>query len=95
LVKNNILHATLRKGDLLLFGSDMLGSEGHKPGNNIALSLDCNSAEELQTFFRNLSSDGEVHYPLRTKFWGASFGVLTDKYGNKWMLNFEKNDSSS
>ena len=27
--------------------------------------------------------------PLQDTFWGASFGMLVDKYGISWMLNRE------
>jgi PhnB protein len=28
--------------------------------------------------------------PLEDTFWGARFGMLTDKFGISWMLNCEK-----
>ena len=28
--------------------------------------------------------------PLEMAFWGGLFGVLTDKYGVEWMLNYQK-----
>ncbi|MGV3710577.1 MAG: VOC family protein [Gemmatimonas sp.] len=27
--------------------------------------------------------------PLETQFWGARFGMLTDKFGINWMFNCE------
>lgn len=27
--------------------------------------------------------------PLEKTFWNATFGMLTDKYGIQWMINYE------
>jgi len=27
--------------------------------------------------------------PLKKQFWGATFGMLTDKFGVHWMINCE------
>ncbi len=90
-LQHHILHASLTKDALLLMGSDMEGPEGFIKGNNIALSLNCSSDEEINTFFSKLSAAGTVAHPLSTVFWGATFGVLTDKFGIRWMLNYDKN----
>ena len=89
-MKDDILHATLTKGVLLLMGSDMVGPGGLVKGNNIALSLNCSSEEEINTFFSKLSESGNIIDPLKVQFWGAMFGVLTDKFGIRWMLNYDK-----
>jgi PhnB protein len=28
--------------------------------------------------------------PLKEQFWGALFAAFTDKFGVRWMLNFDK-----
>ncbi len=90
-MKNQILHASLTKGAILIMGSDMIGPEGFTMGNNIALSLNCSSDEEINSFFSKLSEGGQVFTPLQQMFWGATFGTLTDKFGIRWMLNYDKN----
>jgi len=87
---NNVMHATLTKGSLALAGSDMAPDEGLKRGNHMVLMLNCSSAEEIQTFFEKLSTGGQLLMPLQTEFWGDTFGMLTDKFGNEWMLNYAK-----
>lgn len=89
-MKNQILHAVLQKGGLVLMASDMIGPDGFHKGNNISLSLNCSTEDEIETFFSNLSAGGRVMHPLAKQFWGATFGVLTDKYGIKWMLSYDK-----
>lgn len=87
--RQGILHSTLTQGALMLMASDM--SQGPVvQGNSVSLSLDCSSEEEIQQFFAALSLDGTVIEPLGEQFWGATFGALTDKYGTRWLLHYDK-----
>ncbi|MBS1602511.1 MAG: VOC family protein [Bacteroidetes bacterium] len=87
----NILHATLKKdGITIVMGSDMMGAR-LKPGNSVALCLNCSSNEELNKCFDRLSSGGLVTMPPHQSFWGSIYGELTDRYGISWMLNYTKN----
>jgi len=87
----NILHGALTKnGTVIVMGSDMMGAR-LKPGNSVALCLNCTSDEEVNTVFDKLSVGGQVVTPLHQSFWGATYGELTDKYGILWMLNYSKN----
>lgn len=90
-MQHQIMHSALTKGPLLLMGSDMVGPDGFNVGNNIALSLNCSSEEEINTFFSKLAEGGKIIDELKTQFWGGIFGVLTDKFGIRWMFNYEKN----
>ena len=93
-IKHHILHASLMKDDLILMGSDMQEPGGFTKGNNIALSLSCSSDEEIKTFFSKLSEGGKISHNLMQSFWGATFGVLTDKFGIRCMLNYDKKQQS-
>ena len=90
-MKECILHASLVKDSLVLMGSDMVGEKGLIKGNNVSLAINCSSEEEIQSFYEKLSAGGIKDHVLEESFWGATFGDLTDKYGNHWLLNFEKN----
>jgi PhnB protein len=90
-MKNCILHSTLTNGLLLLMGSDMVGENGLLKGNAVSLILNCASEKEIRICYKKLSQGGEQTHPLENTFWDAIFGGLTDKYGNNWMLNYNKN----
>ena len=90
-MKDSILHSTLTKGALVLMGSDMVSEKGLVKGNSVSLSLNCSSEEEIKNFYAKLSDGGRSDHPLEDSFWGALFGDLTDKFGNHWLLNFDKN----
>ena len=89
-MKKSILHSTLTRGSLVLMGSDMVGEQGVIKGNTVSLMLNCSSEEEIKNCYSNLSKGGEATHPLENTFWGALFGDLTDKYGNHWLLHFQK-----
>ena len=90
-MKEFILHATLTKNELILMGSDMVAEGGLIKGNAVSLSINCSSEKEIKAFYNNLSAGGNADHPLEDTFWGALFGDLTDKYGNHWLLSFDKN----
>lgn len=91
-MQDKIMHSVLSKdGNVLLMASDNIMGGQPIQGNTITLSIACSSEEEINTFFSNLSNGGKVTMPLATQFWGAMFGMCTDKYGMEWMFNFDKN----
>ncbi len=92
-MKESILHSTLSKGDLVIMASDMVSDKGLIKGNSVSLMLNCSSEKEIRNYYEKLSAGGEATHPLENTFWGALFGDLTDKYGNHWLLHFQKNTS--
>ena len=90
-MKQRILHATLTKGDMIIMASDMVGEKGLIKGNSVSLMLNCSSEDEIKTLYAQLSRGGEATHPLEDTFWGALFGDLTDKFGNQWLLHFDRN----
>ena len=90
-MKDSVLHSTLSKGALQIMASDMVAEQGLIKGNAVSLLLNCSSEEEIKLFYTNLSKGGEATHPLENSFWGALFGDLTDRYGNHWLLHYDKN----
>jgi PhnB protein len=52
--------------------------------------VDSESAAEVDRFVAALGAGGKVTMPAQDMFWGAYFGMLTDKFGLNWMFNFDK-----
>jgi PhnB protein len=88
-MKEAILHATLRKGDLVLMATDMLDAYGLVRGNAISIMLECQSEAEIRAYYEKLVMGGRAVYPLERTHWGNLFGALTDKYGNQWLVNYK------
>jgi Uncharacterized protein conserved in bacteria len=60
-------------------------------GNNFYISINTESEEETARLFNGLSAGGQVTMPLHKAFWGAYFGMFTDKFGIQWMVNYDYN----
>lgn len=89
--KEAIMHISLPVGNNVLMGTDALDSMGKSLtiGNNFSISLEAESKMEAERIFEGLSKGGKETMPLQDTFWGAYFGMLTDKYGIQWMINHE------
>ena len=94
--QEKIMHIQLQVAkNLVLHATDALESMGQKlkVGNNFSLLLETETKEESDQFFKSLSAGGKVDMPMQNTFWGAYYGMLTDKFGIQWMVNFELNPS--
>ena len=90
--KEKIMHISLPiSKETILMGSDSSEAFGQitTPGNNIALSINTLSESEAKRIFSELSEEGTVAMPIEKTFWGALFGMFTDKYGINWMVNYD------
>jgi len=89
--RDKIMHVSLPigKGNVLM-GTDALESIGHKLtfGNNYNISIEADSKDEAQRIYDGLSAGGKIEQPLKDEFWGAYFGMFTDKYGTRWMISY-------
>ncbi|MCU4157525.1 VOC family protein [Carboxylicivirga sp. A043] len=89
---NMIMHISLRiSKETVLMGSDTHEAFGPpcELGTNISISVNTDSEQEAETLFTGLSASGQINMPLGKTFWGAYFGMLTDKFGISWMVNYD------
>ena len=88
---DKIMHVALPIGkETVLMGSDV--PESIPPvtmGTNFCISINAESEEDAQRLFNGLSAGGQVTMPLDKTFWGAYFGMFTDKFGIQWMVNYD------
>lgn len=90
--KAKIMHIALPLSDgHVLMGTDAVGEHAKDAafGNNISLSVSTDSKEDAEKFFNGLTEDGKITMPLSDTFWGAYFGMLTDKFGVNWLINYD------
>lgn len=90
IMANKILHAVLIANDIVIMGSDMVHEGGLVSGNTVSLMLNCDTAAETQKLYQKLSYGGKATHPLQETFWGALFGNLEDRFGNNWLINYDK-----
>lgn len=83
--ENKILHVTLQIGDSQLLASD--GRCSGKPDfQGFSLSLSLPGSTEAERAFGALSDGGTVDMPLAKTFFSPRFGMLTDRFGVRWMV---------
>lgn len=87
--KNRIMHATFNFGGNSFMASDSMPGQDAPDCSNISMSLGTDDIEATNRTFAALSEGGRVNMPLENTFWGARFGMLTDKFGINWMINCE------
>ena len=92
-----IMHVSLPiSKETILMGCDSPEANGHGAisGNNISLSIDTEGREEANRLFNGLSVGGQIKMSMSQTFWGAYFGVLTDRFGINWLINCDSNESN-
>ena len=87
-VPDQILHAELKSGPVVLMASDLVPGTPYFRGNNFYISLSCDSLAEMERLFEALGEGGAVVMAMHDAFWGGRFGMLTDQFGIGWMLSF-------
>lgn len=86
-----IMHVALplAQGQVLM-GSDRPASMGPATGgDNVNISVSPDSEEEARRIFDDLADGGQVAMAMEETFWGALFGMCTDRFGIHWMVNYE------
>ena len=91
--RERIMHACLDMGDYQLMASDTMPGETTCGGSyegiqGCSLSLHPQSIAECEQLFAALSDGGQVVMPLEKTFWAERFGMLIDRFGVSWMVNF-------
>jgi PhnB protein len=84
---DNIMHCTIKVGDSRIMMCDDPRPGAVASGGNISLAIGLNDPRRAKQLFDNLARDGSVVMPLEKTFWAEAFGMVTDKFGIKWMVN--------
>ena len=85
----NIMHATLKIGSSHVMMADNPSPNAPTDGGFISLALTIGDPEQAKQLFNNLAEGGTVIMPLEKTYWAEAFGMVTDKFGVKWMVNCE------
>ncbi|MDX6238459.1 MAG: PhnB protein [Kribbellaceae bacterium] len=85
---DKVMHGTLETDSgYTLMAADTPTGMQHHPGDNMAVSLSGDDADELHGYWDKLSAGGTVSIPLDKQMWGDEFGMCVDKFGIGWMVN--------
>jgi PhnB protein len=83
-----IMHSEIKIGDSIVMLSDAM----MQPATQAALHLYVQDADAL--WARATAAGCKVILPIADQFWGDRYGVLGDKWGNRWSIAQHKEDFS-
>jgi uncharacterized glyoxalase superfamily protein PhnB len=85
---NSIMHAELKIGTSMIMIADALRNPPTQSSCHLYL-------EDVDGAWARATGAGlQVAMPLANMFWGDRYGVLTDKFGNRWGLSCHIEDVS-
>ena len=82
---DKIMHLTWRFESNIVQACDAI--DPILSGSQVTLSINLDDEKKAVKIFNKLSSTGNIILDLQTTFWGAVFGILSDKYGIRWKIN--------
>ena len=85
--EGTVMHATftLSGQEFMCIDSSANHAFGFTPA--ISLYVKCESDEEIDKLFANLSDGGQIFMPLSAYPFSKKFGWVADKFGVSWQLN--------
>ncbi|MGY3265440.1 VOC family protein [Lysobacter sp. HA35] len=87
---DRLMHIHLQIGDAALMGADGqvgCGSEISQ-GRGTSINVMADSAADAERIWAKLSEGADIRMPLEKTFWAERFGMLVDRYGKAWMINY-------
>lgn len=85
---SKVMHAMLiAPNGITIMASDTPPEWSLNKGNNVSISLSGDNDAELSVYWDAISAGGTVDQPLVQAPWGDKFGMFTDKFGIRWMVN--------
>lgn len=92
---DKIMHIALPIGkNSVLYASDTPTFMGTHNENETRskISISTESKAEADNIFTALSEAATVEMPISDSPWGTYFGMLRDKYGIEWMVQYDANE---
>lgn len=94
--ENKLMHVALSIGrGAMLMASDTLEMMGRvtESDNRNTIFISAETREEADELFDGLSTGGTIEMPIADGPLGSYFGMLADKFGVQWMVQFNPSKS--
>ena len=82
----SIMHAEIKIGNSILMIADAMMQPATTAGLHIYVD-DCDAM-----WARATAAGAKVEMPMADMFWGDRYGVVSDKWGNRWSIGSHKED---
>jgi PhnB protein len=86
--QDKVMHSMLETDDgLVLMAADTPNGMDLIPGTDHSVSLSGDDESRLRGYWDKLSQSGTVTMPFEKAPWGDTFGMCTDRFGVRWLVN--------
>ena len=82
-----IVHANIGIDGVELAGAD-LGPDQYQKPKGFYVLLNVDSEEKVKSIFAALADGGHIILALQKTFWSPCYGVLVDRFGVPWKINY-------
>jgi PhnB protein len=89
---DKIMHSVLESDGMTFMAADTPNGMEYAPGTNFSMSLSGHDETALRRYFDKLLDGGTIIMPLEKAAWGDTFGMLTDKFGVRWLINISQTE---
>lgn len=89
-IADQVMHAMLvTDTDLTIMAADTPPGMAYNPGDDVAISLSGPVEDDavLRGYWEKLTEGAQTTLPLEQAPWGDHFGMCTDRFGMRWMVN--------
>ncbi len=88
LPNGTVMHCELKIGNSLLMIADAIQNPPTQSSTHLYV-------EDADAWWKRATAAGcQVALPIADMFWGDRYGILTDKFGNRWGIATHKEDVS-
>ncbi len=87
--RQKLIHATMRVGDSVFVGADVV-AEHYQPPQGFFVLLTIEEVEKAERAFRALADNGTVLMAPKETFWSPYYGVLIDRFGIPWEISSDQ-----
>ncbi|MBC5823535.1 MAG: VOC family protein [Candidatus Eremiobacteraeota bacterium] len=85
--QSQVMHASFTAPGISFMASDGREQKAVDPdAGNISLSLNVADRAEGERLCKVLADGGKIEMPFSEAFWGGMFGIVSDRFGNQWMV---------
>lgn len=88
--KDLVINASMTIEGVPVMFSDVPDGMGltYIEGNNVSLVINTTDEAKIDRIFARLAEGGTISMPLSETFWAKKYGMVVDKFGINWMLNY-------
>ncbi|MFD2180405.1 VOC family protein [Veronia pacifica] len=86
-LSGRVMYAEFDCQEISFLASDGVKDSLPQGSGDLAIHVLFSNKKRQSDVFSGLSKEGHIYMPLDDTFWQMRYGIVTDKYGIRWMLS--------